>query len=339
MRVISVLVLGLLVACGESAPTAQPDTAPAGIELPVSGTLGALPPPAGRITIVVDHTGALSVDEQACPWAELGARLGAYSRPESPVNETEVQEVIEEVEDVAPLTKEEVDEPQPPSRDSETPGPREPGTLGDDGSANADVLLRIDGRVPWSVVMKVLVTCAHPDRKLWRIFYAVRGEDGAGEGALAVFLPKDMGCGPADDLVVESIRMRARPGSGPPRSTTALARAIRVRMPTPTSVLAVTLRPDPRMPFREVVRVLDAGMRAGALGLTLDGPPVSDLDPLAACRAAAQVPELRWTFSSEALMNRPAIPAAGPSRAPGYCGVTNSLSMLEEEIEEDPEDD
>jgi len=371
MRTLLPTALLLLAGCGSSSPAE--DVAPEGIELPTAGILGALPPREGRVTIDVDAQGVLTVDGAPCAWPDLGRRLGELTAP--PVRRTKsgrpiirtrmtagpLEEDIEEVEeDTEEVSEQEIVAEEPVIKDAEIvdglaearaegsrieerlaaqrhPPTRSPEAVAPDGSRNTDVLLRIDRHVPWAVVAHVLQTAAHPDRKLWRIFYAVDGEDGRGEGTMAVFLPQ-VGCGERidPDIDVVHVRLRSKEG-GEPAETAALADALVTRLPTPKSVLHLTLVARRFTPYEHIIGAMDAALRAGAIGLVLEGLPRPVREIAECCAEARRAGAFHWEVPGEALTLRPALPAARPHRVREYVGVTNDSPFMFEELEEEVE--
>jgi len=362
--------------CGErpaapAAPTAGAGAAAHGaIQLPVGGLLGALPPKDGRVTIEVDAAGGLRVDGRRCAWSDLALRLReSTNKPLARKTKSGhviftasmsdvVEEDLEEVEEETGETDDgqEIVAEEPVIEDGEIgdgeigsseaggallaasgPGARAAPVFGQDGSRNADVLLRIDRRVPWSVAGQVLITCARSKLKLWRMFYAVSGADGRGEGALAVFLPKDRGCPRVEDASpITRVTMTRPEGPGETRPGR-LATALRRRLATPTTRLEVHLVARPTTPYEQVLIAMDAAVRAAARGIELEGFAVPEEAPAERCAQPREQATHHWALSGRALMQKPPKSARGPERKAEYVGVVNDLPHGEPEIVEGAE--
>jgi len=355
MFALSILVF-VLAACGEGEP-ASPPAKPlhAHVELPIVGLLGALPPKEGRVTIEVDDRGGLRVDGKTCPWADLVPRLRQATSPAlarktksghttltasmSEVVEEDLEEDLDEGQGIVaeePVIKDEeiVEKGTQLVAPARRPGPRGAAVFGDDGSGNTDVLLRIDRRVPWSVVGQVLIACAGPELKLWRIFHAVAGTDGRGEGAVAVFLPKDIGCGRPENAPPSTrVTLTWQEGPGEARPGR-LATALRQRLETPTTRLGVHLVGRPTTPYGQLLLAMDAALRAAAVGIDLQGFVIPEENPAERCAEAPEQGAHHWALSGRALMSKPSRAAEGPGRSEVYVGVVNDLRLEEPEIED-----
>lgn len=161
------------------------------------------------------------------------------------------------------------------------------GALAPGECSERDVILRIDRGVRWREVQWVMQACADPDIRLYRLHFAVAGEDGA--ALLPVFLPHDRSLAGSRRLIEN------------PKATIVLKRTKSesqtriVLLDRPVGVgdqgfrslgdqLAAVFRDTPRtvevnawadVPYEEVVRAVDLARTAGAAMVTFVGtaPP------------------------------------------------------------------
>lgn len=312
--------LALLAACGDTTP---PDRASDGVELPVVGVLGPLPPASGRVTIEIDKNGALAVDGRACPWEALEERLVAV-QPEAREWKG-VPGLADEQEAVQPYWR--ID-------------PRSAGARFRNAPSNMDLLLRVDRRVPWLLVVRVLVTCAHPELRMVRTFFAVRGADGRGEGSLGLFLPRAT-CGASEEKMQLPVHIRWRQGAA--RATDELAAQIALRRDDFADI-GVDLDGDPLLPVQHVLTTVEAALLAGALSFVLDDPDVrgAERTPQEWCRAAQAVTAWRYEIREPAAEKPVAEPHVEKGRFDHYVGFDNDtagmLEFAEEEEEEEAEE-
>ena len=196
MRTSSVWILCALLVCG--CGTGDDERAAGdGLQLPRAVVMGARP--LGQyVEIEIRRDGTTLVDGRMTDDDTIHKDLRHAARLDRPRQEVrEESEVVHEEpvledepfvepEDVEPALDEAVDAaPGPAPRFRGRGFGHEP-----DGSAMADVLLRVDRRTTWNDVVRVLTACANPSVKLYRIFFALEDDEGE-EGALALFLPKD----------------------------------------------------------------------------------------------------------------------------------------------------
>ncbi len=216
-----------------------------------------------------------------------------------------------------------------------TPGPRSPEPKDDDGVSNADVLLRVDRRVPWAVVNKLLWVLVDPRLLITRTFYSVSGRDGGGEGAVAVFLPRDGNlCGRKQfvNADIATAKLTVKTGAGESDAGT-LADALLARKAAPDELLSVSIAAPPEAPFEYVLTAVDAALRAGALNVLFDGTRMPETSVAELCAAAAKPGPFHLEVRGRALTLRPDRAPVGPGRRSGYVGTTNFLP-LDEELEE-----
>jgi biopolymer transport protein ExbD len=369
MRIALLTVLVLLVAgCGDGAPADIGD----GLELATVGILGDLPPREGAVVVTVFADGALVVGGKACAWDGLIKRLDELTKPPEPkdpkrmvlratMSAEVLEEDLEEVEeDTEEVEEQEIVAEEPVIKDADiveegtelpasgamgvkalsaaavrrslAPGPRASEAVGADGLRNTDVLLRVDRRVPWAVVVKLLWTLSNPELRLVRVFYGARGSDGAGEGAIACFLPVDS-CGAKAfvDAEAVAVRLRAKPGEGE-GSAAPLADRILTRMASRADLLSVHIAAPDLTPFEVVMTAVDAALRAGAGNIEFDGRmPEKTVAEL--CKAARESGPFHVEVAGRAMTLRPAEVAASPRRHAGYVGTTNEVA-LSPELEE-----
>ena len=353
-RALLLSVVLLVAACGETLPPERP--LPAGLVLPAATVVGELPSSFGRVDVSVTAEGDLAVNGRACDLADLPRTLvvaAGGAPPAAPAG----MEIPDEVEETEEVTEQEIvaEAPIPPDAAAQDPplaprGPtarrsevREP-----DDSLSADWLLRVDGRVPWRAVVAVLMACAQPDVKLYRLFVEARGE-GGGTGALAVFLPKDRGLCGGTPIPAFRVKLQVRPRRGQagggfaPTAVDDLAQEIcRYRL-VADRPLVVSIVSAPEAPWSAVVAALDAALRAGAYSCMFEGAPLDReattmralLGPPATAPACMVV-----VTGREEPRSRPLVGPLGPGRQAGMYGVSNANDMrffeeTEEELEEE----
>ena len=285
----------LLTACGSG--DTPPDVAPEGVDLPRAGLLGPLPPREGRVDVVIDGTGQLRVAGETVTLATLRPALRAASGGDLEARDEEIEETEVVDEELVEIPEEDVS----PTPDEPGPGPRHEDALEPDGSRGADVLLRIDRAVPWAVVVQVLMAAAHPEVKLYRIWWGAQDDDGRHEGALACFLPKDRCCGGQEKLEPIQARVRFAAGEAPSdgRALHGALRAMRIR--APGSPLLVEAGFDARTPWHVVVGALDTALRSGAVQFVTAGLPRLDetKTPARWIAEARALPGVRLTVTNE----------------------------------------
>jgi hypothetical protein len=312
MRIASVsgLALLLLGACGgDEAVSPEPD----GVRLARIGLLGDLPRDGGRVLLSLGPDATLRLGGARVSFEDLERRLA--SLPGGPAPEEGAIRAPRATEEVVDL----------PPRD---PAPREFGDTGPGGVRNADVLLRVDRDAPWALVERLLLACAHPTVKLPRLFFAFEGEDGKGEGAVAVFLPMDAGIGATPTFDGEAVALRIAPADEP-GAFDECVECLRKRRPEPATLLEVTLRSDPLAPFAEVARALDAALRANVYGFTF-GRATHDLSASTPEEILASAREPRgWRIEvgGEDAMAYPAGRALVPGRSIGLYGFSNRVAI------------
>lgn len=208
------------------------------------------------------------------------------------------------------------------------PGPRPQEAQGDDGLRNADVLLRIDRRVPWVVVVRLLWKVCEPDVRLTRVFYAAT--DGETEGAIAVFLPVDS-CGRKSFVNAEAVtvRLRAKAGAGD-TDARLLAEHILTRKASAQDLVAVHLAAPALTPFGVVFTAVDAAVRAGAGNIEFDGTGMPEESIEALVAAAAEPAAFGWVVRGEPVTLRPKDAPLAAGRRPGYVGTTNMAPLAPE---------
>ena len=225
-----------------------------GIDVPVIGTVGDFPEPEHRMVVNVTADGRIVLDGETLVCDALFAEL--WHRGDA-------------------------------LRGDLLPGTRPPKYL-----SNARVVLRVDGGLPWGSTQQLLQVCA--ESCIWRIWFAVRCEDGGADGALGLELPKDKGCEDPKDLAWK--RIRVAPGEG---GTPAALFAELSQSPAYLSgKLATELSIDPRLPTRVALALIDTVIRAGAarVELALTHPP-----PDCYRSFAAEVASLRSTDGAYSL--------------------------------------
>ncbi len=148
-----------------------------------------------------------------------------------------------------------------------------------DGSNLRTMFLQIDKDTPWRGVQWLLMTCAHPDTRIWKIAFAA--ETPAGErGALGVTLPRD-GKAPLydEDPPYHRIKLFQRDAQHtkpPVRDLDELAAALDALPKDTTGIGAVfdLVTPPPsggRVPYGTALRIVDASLAAGARFVGFEG--------------------------------------------------------------------
>ena len=141
----------------------------------------------------------------------------------------------------------------------------------------ANVLLRIDARVPWIATQWVLTACA--EQRIARVFYGVLPESGLAEGALALFLPTDKGIRPTaqepDEVLSLPVRISYRGTGVHPAALYPLL----MKFPEKVRKEAVLdLRAMPNVPHGFALQVVDVAMRAGITEIEIFGTMIPPHD-------------------------------------------------------------
>ena len=235
-----ITLLLLLAGCGTEKLAEKP---PLPLDLPVVGTVGALPPEAERLTIAVTRDGHIRVPDRDAP---LGLR--------------DLEQWLDERTSV--------------------PDARAP-----DGSSLRTAYLEIDAGTPWVGVQWILMTCAHPARKIWKFAFAARtpapGGGAGARGAIVVSVPRDGNAWPPPPEPPPHYRIKLfqrDPGqaSGPARDWNDLASTLDALPKDTTDVGAIfeIITPPPaggRVPYGTVLRIVDASLAAGARFIGFEG--------------------------------------------------------------------
>lgn len=145
-----------------------------------------------------------------------------------------------------------------------------------------DAILEADRKVRWREMQWVMQTCAHPDVRLWRLYFAVDGPDGP--GVLPAFLPRDRGLGGAQERPTTLTLKRTaketstrvvladRPIGVDEIGFAALGRRLaeeaKIRPGMPILINAWA-----DVPYEDVVRAVDRCRRAGLPEIRFTGAP------------------------------------------------------------------
>ena len=307
---------------GATAPKAERDT----LELPTVKALGALPPEEGRVTVRVEADGSLAVNGTACSWEELPRRLIAHTSQPLPRSRTSSPRGSETSRSPGAVLPEALSlEAQLAAE--RAPAPRDREVEGLDGTRNADVLLRIDRRVPWAVVSHVIGVGAQRGCGLWRMFHAAQGQDGKGEGAIALFVSK---ANPEDAIELSNfvvVGLMSKEGTGPV-PVRPVADEVRRRMRNKHTVVVASVLCAPLTPYEDAMRMIDAALRAGATGIVLFDPSVPPGTPPDWCAAAKDAGPFHLSVRGKATAGGVKSPALGVSRAEDYYGAVNALELV-----------
>lgn len=149
-----------------------------------------------------------------------------------------------------------------------------------DGSSLRTAYLHIDKDTPWRAVQWLLMTCAHPEVRMWNIAFAARTPDGS-HGAIGITLPMDRGPTPTPLAFPPYHRIKlfqrdVGHTKQPVRDLDELAAALDALPKDTTGVGAVfdVITPPPsggRVPYATVLRIVDASLAAGARFVSLEG--------------------------------------------------------------------
>jgi biopolymer transport protein ExbD len=197
------------------------------------------------------------------------------------------------------------------------------------------VVLRADRDVPWQDMQWVLQACADPRIRVYRILFAAVPEDGGAEGAMALFLPKDVGpqSGSAAPPVRAQLPVRLRvKGDSPGPTGRALYAALAKTMKERAGEFGpASLDADPDVATGSVLESVDALLRWGAKGVHLKG--TTPAKPVVRTAGAVARPSI-------AVLNVPVAPfAEGDPVPPPLARVTGRMagqaaSVVEEPLEE-----
>ncbi len=222
-----------------------------------------------------------------------------------------------------------------PPRD---PGPRVFAPVEPSAARPVNLLFVIAPSVPWRAVAELMLVCADPQLRLYRIFVAVKEQGSGARGAVAAFLPVDRGlCG---GRLVISTDVRMRLGTPGKRAAVAsVGEALAAYREAPEDALFVTLRADPQAPWGEIVALMDEALRAGVYAFLFEGLPPTDT--AATFSFKVLIEEARGagpfvvTLRGEAVAQpAPWKPVAAGVRE-GYFGFGNAVTMGEPEITEE----
>ncbi len=128
------------------------------------------------------------------------------------------------------------------------------------------VVLRVDRDVRWQDVQWVMQACASPDVRVYRILFAAVPEDGGEEGAMAMFLPLDVGLSTANSTGPEvdlTVRLRSRDTSPAAPGPALFAHMEKAFGKRKDEVTGATLDADPVVATGAVLEAADALLRWG----------------------------------------------------------------------------
>lgn len=226
-----------------------------------------------------------------------------------------------------------------------------------DGSSLPTAYLHIDKDTPWRAVQWLLMTCAHPEVRMWKVAFAARTPSGA-PGTIGVALGRDgRAPPPEEDPPYHRIKLFQRDAEHtrqPVRDLDELASALDALPKDTTGVGAVfdVITPPPsggRVPYATVLRIVDASLAAGARFVSFEGAampragangknPLADAHALAALftelKARGGTTHVRLGNSLELIPYAASAAPRGRGRIAGRWGTSfDAWPQLEEEIE------
>jgi biopolymer transport protein ExbD len=147
------------------------------------------------------------------------------------------------------------------------------------------LLITVDRRVRWRDVQWMMQAGAHPDIRMYRMYFTVKGEDG-GEAALPVFLPMDRGASRQAEETKITVELKRREDETATRVKVLDLEIGRARVgfvsmgQRVASIVKAAERPLPVeingwawVPFEDVVRAVTLCRKAGVGDITFIGAP------------------------------------------------------------------
>jgi hypothetical protein len=140
-------------------------------------------------------------------------------------------------------------------------------------ASNLAVVLRLDRSLPWMVVQWLLQDCVDPNRRIWRIHFAVLPEGEGEEGTLACRAPKDRGLARDPTRIPDHVNVGMRLSDTEDGSDPALLfeRMKALLAEDPTLLFRLYAAGD--VPVGKVLEVVDVLYRSGVTELTVVGEP------------------------------------------------------------------
>ena len=204
------------------------------------------------------------------------------------------------------------------------------------GAADVDALLVLDRSLPWRVAQLCMQECAAT--RVARLFFAARHVSGGEPGALAAFLPEDIGVMSAARIEVPRIAVRVR-AEGAPSDAYGLFPVLAAYAAEHSTSPSVELDAAGSTPVGFVLALVDAAALAGASAVTFVGAPGRIADggfPADVAALAGAAPALHAEALGAPLPAPPAEMEAVARVRAGYAGFPVSrreVNPVEEEIE------
>lgn len=213
-------------------------------------------------------------------------------------------------------------------------------------ASRLSVVLRADRDLPWQGAQWLMQECAAPKVRVHRILFAALPEDGGEEGAVATFLPMDVGVGvavPNAPAATISVKLECDETEIPsdPGDLYPFLKAPDRRLEG--KKVKFDIDAAPTVPTGDVLRTVDAALRFGAESVVFKGTrPLKDKsieEALAAlpARKAGLVLTVLGTRVLPPKKDAPAMPAV--ARVKGdLAGVLKPATDLVEGVVHDPPD-
>ncbi len=243
---------------------------------------------------------------------------------------------------------------------------RDPALREPDGSSRVDALLDIDKTIPWTVTQWIMQTCAHPESKIYKIWFGAQTQDGA-SGAIASMLGKDRGLAPTPAFPREFIKHKLKVFKiarfKQPSGLRALYWALKkrhdasARRQRPEAKFEI-VAPPPKggaVPHGYVVQMVDVCLAVGARDIIFEGsaaplrghPLLTSAEALRGhieeLRKRQGVPRVRLNNDKDFIApddeGLAPMPARGLLTQRYGAGVSLQAEVIEEDLEETPEDD
>ncbi|MCP5065354.1 MAG: terpene cyclase/mutase family protein [bacterium] len=157
---------------------------------------------------------------------------------------------------------------------------RDPSMREVDGTSRLHAILDIDETMPWAPVAWMMMACADPRVRIYKVSFGVRQMGSEAEGVLPATLPKDRGLAPGAATPREYERVQVNLVRAKEGGSTRIAALYEALMKIPAeqreNAKFEFKAPPPHgagMSFSYVAQVLDVMMRAGARDLIFEGAP------------------------------------------------------------------